>query len=366
MCLKPKWIYKKGNYKESNYRGEKGAFYELGTYTKCGVCSECIAEKCNNWVVRNAYEEKDHVKKCFITLTYKEQPFFLVRKDFQDFMKRFRFEINKEYYKKLNNVKKGLSGEELKLWKEDHKEEFIKTKIYYCGEYGTKHGRCHFHAIIYGWEDENPRYLGVNKKSNIIYQSTIIQKTWGLGRTSYQKFGEHEAPYMSLYSTPQEEFKKSYKMTMEKAKKIRKLIYGRKGEITPQYQNLLLELEKITKKLEEEKEKYYLIKEFNGWSTALGWKNFERQYDQQRHYVFEEYVGGSAKYATPSPWVKKLANMGDIQAAKEMFRREAIIVQSKNEEEEMLKNLAKEQEKRKKELIEWQERGRKNGETSDF
>ena len=150
MCLNPKLIRKKGKYKESNYRGEKGAFYELSTYSKCGSCEQCIAERANNWVIRNYYEEKTTNKKCFITLTYKDNPIFLVRKDLIDFVKRFRFEINKEYYKKYNNVKIGLSKEALEIWKEEHKNEYIKTRIFYSGEYGTVNGRSHFHVIIYG------------------------------------------------------------------------------------------------------------------------------------------------------------------------------------------------------------------------
>lgn len=382
MCYNPKWIYKKGNYKESNYRGEKGSFYELGTYSKCGSCAQCQAEKNNNWVIRNAYEAKCHDKKCFVTLTYAENPIFLVRKDLQDFMKRFRFEINKEYYKNLKKEekkfrakikkwkKKGsiLSEKTIRKWlkiktqpwREEHKEEYIKVRIFYAGEYGTVKGRSHFHVIIYGWEDENAKYLDINKKTNILYQSDIIHKCWGLGRTSYQAFGDHEAPYVALYNTPQETFKSAYKMTMEKAKEIEKkadnLIRNKK-----QRENLLIELKAIKEELAKSREKYYLIKEFNGWSQALGWEQFEKEYNKQSFYNFEEYFEDKI-FVTPSPWVKKLANEGDIQAAMEMFRREEEIIQSANEEEERQKNLNRTQEKRKKELLEWHENGRKNGE----
>lgn len=360
MCLNPKLIRKKGKYKESNYRGEKGAIYELSTYSKCGSCEQCIAEKANNWVIRNYYEEKATDKKCFITLTYKDNPIFLVRKDMQDFIKRFRFEINKEYYKKYNNIKKFLAKEALEIWKKDHENEFIKTRIFYSGEYGTAHGRSHFHVIIYGWQDDNPKYLDINKKSNIVYQSKLIQKCWGLGRTSYQAFGDHEAPYVALYNTAQQDFKKSYKMTLEKAKQIRK---AARGIITNdrQRKNLQEELANIEKTLIESKKKYYLIKEFNGWSQALGWAEFEKNYNKSQTYTFEEYIE-SKTFATPSPWVKKLANMGDIKATEEMFRREAEIQQSATVAEEKAKNFSKLVSKRKKEHLEWHENGRKNGE----
>lgn len=315
-------------------------------------------------MVRNYWEEKKHTKKCFITLTYKEQPFFLVRKDVQDFIKRFRYEINKEYYKKLRNVRKALQGDELINWKEDHKNELIKVRIYYAGEYGTRHGRPHFHIIMYGWEEDKLRYSGMSKRTNTLYYSKTIAKCWKLGKHTYQNFNEHEAPYIALYNTPKEAFKKSYKMTLEKAKKIRPLVYKlitNKG----QRRNLLDELKKIEKILQEEKEKYYLIKEFNGWSLALGWEKFEEQYNKAEKYVFTEYIENK-QIATPSPWIKKLANLGDIQAAEEMFRREKDIEQSANEAEERIKNLNRLKEKRKKEKLDWVEQDRKNGETTAF
>ena len=329
MCLNPKWIYKKGNYKEDNYRGRKGDFYELGTYSKCGVCTQCIAEKANNWVCRNHFESKAHTKKCFITLTYAETPYFLVRKDLVNFLKRLRARIDE------------------------------KIRVFYCGEYGGQRGRAHFHIIIYGWEDPKASYLGINNKGNICYESKIIHDTWKKGRTSYQTFNDHEAPYIALYNTAMDEFKKSYKLTREKVKAIRASIEGKKGE---QYKNLQEELNEAEKALIEEKGKYYLIKEFNGWSLALGWEKFQEDYLKQQYNDFQVHIEDKS-FACPTPWVKKLANLGDIAAAEEMFRREAEIIQSATDEEERLKNLYATYEKRKKEIIEHHEKkDRKNDE----
>lgn len=365
MCLKPKVIRKSGKYKKDNYRGMEGEYYEISTYTKCGCCSQCLAERANNWVVRNHYESKIHKEKCFITLTYAENPIILVRKDLQDFIKRFRFEINKEYYKKLNEFKKKHSYEEIKEWKKEHQKEYIRERNFYVGEYGTIKNRPHYHVIVYGWEDKNAKYIGVNKKTNILYQSKIIQECWGLGRTTYQKFGDKEIPYIALYNTQQEEFKKAYKMTREKAKQIENKVLNNKNMKEKQRRNLLEELKNIIKQMDEEKAKYMLIKEFNGWSTALGWEQFQKEYIKQRIYTFEEQIE-DCTFATPSPWVKKLANEGDIQAANEMFRREKEIIQTFSEEEEATKNHNRIQTKRKKEHMEWHISGRKNGEIEEL
>lgn len=327
MCLNPKWIYKKGYYKENNYRGEMGQFYELGTYSKCGACEQCIAEKCNNWVIRNYYESKAHEKMCFITLTYEENPVILIRKDMQNFLKRLR--------KKL-----------------DKKEE--KIRFFGCGEYGSLNGRPHMHLIIYGWTDKNARYLDINKKGNIVYQSNIIQKAWGKGRTSYQEFNEHEIPYIALYDTPQEVFKRAYKITMEKAKSLR-IYYENNRHLNKETRkNALEQLNEIEKELKEKKEKYTMVKEFNAWSLALGWEKFEEEYCKTNNYTFTEYIEDK-EFVTPTPWVKKLANMGDISAKEEMFKRERLIQQSANEEEEKRKNINKLIGRRKKEIIEWKD-----------
>lgn len=306
----------------------KGEFYEIGTYSKCGHCEQCINEKCNNWVIRNYYEEKMHNRKCFITLTYEKNPFIIVRKDLQDFMKRLRIELDR------------TSGE--------------KIRMYGCMEYGELNNRPHGHVIIYGWEDGKAKYLDINKRKNIVYQSNLIQKVWGLGRTSYQPFYENEIPYLTLYDTPAEKFSKAYKLTREKCKKLRELS---RSATMPENQrkNLLAELAFQEKKFEEEKNQYRLVKEFNTWSIALGWESFYDYYAKQNKYTFKEYIQDK-EFVTPSPWVKKLANMGDMPAILEMQKRQEEIEQSANENEEYMKNYLKIIDRRKKEILDWSDK----------
>lgn len=328
MCLDPKWIYKKGKYKKNNYHGMAGEPYELGTYSKCGSCSICIAEKCNNWVVRNVYEAQQHNKICFITLTYENSPYIIVKKDFADFMKRFRILLDR------------TTGE--------------KVRFMASHEYGTINQRPHHHAIIYGWEDKNADYLTINKKKKLVLQSKIIQEAWGLGRTSYQEFSTAEIPYIALYTTPQEAFKKGYKMTREKLKKLQELALNPRIADN-QRKNLQEELKQIAKEFEDEKIKYKLLKESNSWSIGIGWEAFENEFNNSMNYVFEHYID-DCTFVTPSPWVKKLANQGEIQAIEEMQRREDLIKQSATEEDEKLKNLIKELNRRKKEITEWHDK----------
>ena len=65
----------------------------------CGQCLTCRVEKSRQWATRIVHEASLYDDNCFITLTYDDDkmprlwtggPGTLVKKDFQDFMKRLR------------------------------------------------------------------------------------------------------------------------------------------------------------------------------------------------------------------------------------------------------------------------------------
>ena len=328
MCLNPKWIYKKGRYKEDNYRGKKDDFYEIGTYSKCGYCEQCINSRCNDWVVRNYWESKAHEKISFVTLTYKESPIILVRKDFQDWKKRFRIELDRTTSEKV--------------------------RFFECGEYGSRYGRPHAHFIIYGWTDENAKYFKINKKKQIVYVSEIINETWGLGFTSYQKFNANEIPYITLYNTPQEDFKRAYKLTHEKVKKLRELALNPRMNEN-QRKNLIEELNAQERALDEENAKYKAIREYQSWSKGLGWKMWYEDFKKNKNHAFVEYINGK-EFVTPTSYVKRAANLGHENAIAEMYRREQLIQATENEQEERAKNIQGIYAKKKAKIIEWNDK----------
>lgn len=331
MCLNPKVIEKKGFYKENNYRGKEGDYYSFITFAKCGYCEQCIAEKSNNWVVRNHYEQQAHEKKAFITLTYAENPIILVKKDLQDFLKRLRIKLDRA----------GLP----------------KIRFFGNGEYGILNNRPHKHLIIYGWTDEHAKYLGLNKKHNLIFQSKIIQDTWGLGRTTIQEFCNYEIPYISLYTTPQEEFARAYKLSLSKLNKIKKKAIENLRMPNEQRKNLLTTLEEYEKELEEEKGKYKLVKEYNTWSKSLGWEEFFKEFKRnEKDYPFKEYIEDK-EFSTPTPWVKKLANMGYKSASEEMFKREEMNKKEGelDERKERIEQMSKVLSRKKEEILKWNE-----------
>lgn len=280
MCLNVKKLYKEGVYQCDTPTGRKGDSYTVDTWQKCGHCIECANEKANNWLVRNYYEQQAHDEKCFITLTYAKNPYVLIKKDLQDFIKRLRFHLSKQN---------------------------IKIRYFGCGEYGTLKGRPHMHLIIYGWEDKKAKFKEWNKKGNAIFESELITKTWGKGITSYQEFNEKEIAYVSLYTSCNEN---NYKPKL-KINQLREMLINEKNR----QKQILLEKQII--ELEEKKQEYYAVKEFCVWSEALGWDKWSQEYDGE---TWTEYINDK-EFLTPSPWIKKIATMGDYNAIKELIRR---------------------------------------------
>lgn len=102
----------------------------------CGHCIECLIARSDEWAFRLEHEGREAKTGMFLTLTYSpehvpitanddgEVVTTLVKKDFQDFMKRLR--------KASDKVQKG-----------------VKLRFFACGEYGSKTDRAHYHAIIY-------------------------------------------------------------------------------------------------------------------------------------------------------------------------------------------------------------------------
>lgn len=101
------------------------------------------------------------------------------------------------------------------------------------------------------------------------------------------------------------------------------------------------------------------MKEFNIWSTGVGWKEFIKQYNTSAT-TFEEYIEDGI-YITPSPWVKQMANNGEKQAIEEMKKRAKFEIDRKETTtERQLIKTAKKQQNHSKEVLQWQ----KNKETT--
>lgn len=139
----------------------------------CGQCIGCRLERSRQWAVRCLHEASLNEDNCFVTLTY--SPEFLpadgslVKKDFQDFIKRLR-------------------------------ARFFGRKIRYfhCGEYGENLGRPHYHACLFGFDFADRVFYKMAGDSRLDV-SDLLSRCWGRGFCTVGNVTFESAAYVARY-----------------------------------------------------------------------------------------------------------------------------------------------------------------------
>lgn len=127
MCVQPLII----NRNRSKFHTDGQNMYSQPV--PCGKCPKCVKTKISQWSFRIKKERERSTSAYFLTLTYNDENLIytdsgettLDKRDFQLFIKRLR------HFEKNNK----------------------KIKYYAVGEYGTKSGRPHYHAILFNVRD---------------------------------------------------------------------------------------------------------------------------------------------------------------------------------------------------------------------
>lgn len=141
----------------------------------CGKCVGCRLSRSKEWAIRCVKEASMHEKNCFITLTYNDENLpdgaTLVKKDFQNFMKRLR------------------------------KEHGEGIKYFHCGEYGTKNQRPHYHACLFNFDfmDKKLRNELKNYGKHNIYTSDNLERLWPFGFSMIGDVTYESAAYVARY-----------------------------------------------------------------------------------------------------------------------------------------------------------------------
>lgn len=139
----------------------------------CGGCIGCRLDRAAEWQTRLYHESMQHNLKAFITCTYAPEHLpengTLVKKHFQDFLKRLR-----------NTVRP------------------IKIRFFACGEYGEKLTRPHYHAIIFGYDFTDKKHYKTHR-GNKLYTSETLTKLWGMGHCITGAVTPDSCGYVSRY-----------------------------------------------------------------------------------------------------------------------------------------------------------------------
>jgi hypothetical protein len=140
----------------------------------CGQCIGCRLERSRQWAMRCMHESSLHKQNCFLTLTYAPEHLptdgSLNYEDYQLFMKRLR--------KRFNGT---------------------KIRFYMCGEYGSKERRPHYHAIVFGFDLPDRKFLKKTHNGDSLYTSEILDEVWGLGHCFIGDVTFKSAAYVARY-----------------------------------------------------------------------------------------------------------------------------------------------------------------------
>lgn len=139
----------------------------------CGKCVACRVNNAASWAIRASHEAEYVGTGCFVTLTYAPEhcpkDYQLRKDDFQRFMKRLRRDLP------------------------------IRA-FFAVGEYGSKFGRPHYHALVLGWSPDDLEFFATSYSGCPIYTSKFLESKWGKGFCPVGTMSCASAAYVARYS----------------------------------------------------------------------------------------------------------------------------------------------------------------------
>ncbi len=139
----------------------------------CGQCRGCRLERSRQWAMRCVHEASLYESNCFVTLTYSDENLpeggTLVKKHFQDFMKRLRFKYSD-----------------------------TAIRFFHCGEYGSRYGRPHYHACLFNF-DFLDKELYKEVGGIPLYTSVALSQLWQHGFSTVGAVTFESAAYVARY-----------------------------------------------------------------------------------------------------------------------------------------------------------------------
>lgn len=170
--------------KELNASGKRGLVFDkrashsgVKIMIPCGQCVECRLDYARNWAIRLMKEKQCHDVSSFLTLTYDSEHLpedgSLSKVAISAFCKRLHNRL-------LRSRGKGI-------------------RFYYCGEYGERFGRPHYHAIIFGYDFPDKKFYKYNSRGEPIYRSEFLRELWPFGLNGIGDVTFESAAYVAGY-----------------------------------------------------------------------------------------------------------------------------------------------------------------------
>lgn len=172
-CRSPLAIYKDHNGKPTVSSKEAAGYgpASIGTF-RCGMCRDCRLHRAREWAIRCYHESQLYPDNSFLTLTFREDPGSISKRDLQLFFKTLR---------------KALPG--------------VDLRYYACGEYGDKKSRPHYHVCLFGYSFPDKIPWIKSPKGNLQYRSPLLEKCWPHGHALIGELTMESAGYTARYVT---------------------------------------------------------------------------------------------------------------------------------------------------------------------
>ncbi|AXH75848.1 MAG: replication initiator protein [Microviridae sp.] len=140
---------------------------------KCGQCSGCRLQRSAEWATRCMHEASLYKDNCLITLTYSNDHLpadgSLNKHHIQKFLKRLR----KKYGPNI--------------------------RYYYCGEYGEKFGRPHYHLCLFNFDFKDKTFWRKTDQGFPAYRSASLETLWPFGQSEIGSVTFESAAYVARY-----------------------------------------------------------------------------------------------------------------------------------------------------------------------
>lgn len=136
----------------------------------CGQCFGCRLDYSYDWATRCVCESQMHKDNCLVLLTYEKLPpdGSLQLSDWRAFVKRLARKVGKFRY-------------------------------FHAGEYGTRNGRPHDHALLFGINFPDRKYFKTSSAGFPLYRSAILESAWSFGHASVGDCSFESAGYLARY-----------------------------------------------------------------------------------------------------------------------------------------------------------------------
>lgn len=162
----------------------------------CKECIGCRLDYSKEWANRCMKEAELYEYNFSITLTYddKNMPYSTKILDTEtgEAIPNYNVTLNPD------DVEKFMKRLRIQ-WHRKHKHDNIR--VFYCGEYGDKKGRPHYHLILFNFPMYDLKFLRRSQSGKNLWFSNELDKIWGKGLTTVGECNWETVAYAARYVT---------------------------------------------------------------------------------------------------------------------------------------------------------------------